>query len=332
MTFYNLGRLFSEAKNHRPKSNNHPSLLKQRMADANVDEDWEELKPFDNDDEITAVAESGSDSDDNEDDDNSFDENTKAKTSQDKIEKRKRKLIELKEAAKRAKITFDENTSAPSQQSLIPWDNSCSSLSTHFDEEDFFKCDTIANEYIKCPFTNAILIGIPKFKAMMKKRNSEIDVRGHPLILIVTMSAIRATEIVASISNRLNCKIAKLFAKHIKIQEQIEYLNRDIYPISIGTPHRLHKLLELGALSLSKTRIVILDTQVDQKQFSLFTLPGVKEDFTILMEKFVADEMTHLKIGCTGAQLTSDSKDASDKILRKKKDRRAQQKHKPSKK
>ena len=307
------------------------------MADANV-EDWEELKPLDDDVIADVVAESNG-SDDSDDDDNSvFDEQNTKITSQEKIDKRKRKLIELKEAAKRAKFAFNETNliakdgSSSTVTSLIPWDTS-SRLNAHFDEEDFFNCDTVINESIKCPFINAILTGIPKFKAMMKKRNSEIDVRGHPLIVIVTMSAIRATEIVASISNKLNCKIAKLFAKHIKIQEQIEYLNRDVYPIAIGTPHRLHKLLELGALSLTKTRIIILDTQVDMKQFSLFTLPGVKEDFALLMEKYVAEEMDHIKLGCTGALLTSEVKNTKDPKTpkNKKKDRRFPQKHKPSK-
>jgi len=309
------------------------------MADANVDEDWEELKPLDDDDVINDVVVAESNGSDSDDDDDSLDEQNTKVSSQEKIEKRKRKLMDLKEAAKRAKSAFHEtnistNGSSSTVRSLIPWEKD-SRLNSHFEEEDFFNCDTILNESIKCPFVNAILIGIPKFKAMMKKRNSEVDVRGHPLIVIVTMSAIRATEIVASISNKLNCKIAKLFAKHIKIQEQIEYLNRDVYPIAIGTPNRLHKLIELGALSLSKTRIVILDTQVDMKQFSLFTLPGVKEDFALLMEKYVAEEMDHIKLGCTGVQLkAAETKGSTEaKIPHKKKKYRLRfpKTHQPSK-
>lgn len=291
------------------------------MADANF-EDWEELKPLEDDEVVADIAESGSDSGEDE----SVEEETRV-TSQAKIEKRKRRLIELKEAAKRANISFAEssNTNPTSAQSVVPWDSS-STLATLFDEEDFFDCKANSNENITCPFINAILSGLPKFKAMIKKR-SDVDVRGHPLILIITMSAIRATEVVASISNKLNCKIAKLFAKHIKIQEQIEYLNKDVYPIAIGTPHRLHKLLELGALSLSKTRLVIMDSQLDQKQFSLFTLPGVKDDFALLMEKYVADEMDHIKLGCT--QL-SESK--GDLQPQKKKERKFPPKHKKWKK
>lgn len=53
----------------------------------------------------------------------------------------------------------------------------------------------------------------------------------------------------------LKCKIAKLFAKHFKVQEQIELLSKQYFPVAVGTPNRLSKLVELGALSLSRVKV-----------------------------------------------------------------------------
>jgi hypothetical protein len=102
-----------------------------------------------------------------------------------------------------------------------------------------------------------------------------------------------------SISKQFHCKIAKLFAKHIKIQEQIEYLNMYNFPIAIGTPHRLNKLLEVGSLQLSKTKFILLDdTYKDQKNFSLATLPSINKDLVHLFKDNIYPEMNHIKLVC----------------------------------
>ena len=53
----------------------------------------------------------------------------------------------------------------------------------------------------------------------------------------------------------LKCKIAKLFAKHFKVQDQIDLLSKQYFPVAVGTPNRLAKLVELGALSLSRVKV-----------------------------------------------------------------------------
>ena len=53
----------------------------------------------------------------------------------------------------------------------------------------------------------------------------------------------------------LKCKIAKLFAKHFKVQDQIDLLSKQYFPVAVGTPNRLSKLIELGALSLSRVKV-----------------------------------------------------------------------------
>ena len=43
--------------------------------------------------------------------------------------------------------------------------------------------------------------------------------------------------------------IAKLFARHFKLEEHVEYLKRTAIGAAVGTPGRLGKLRESGMLS-----------------------------------------------------------------------------------
>lgn len=42
------------------------------------------------------------------------------------------------------------------------------------------------------------------------------------------------------------CRIAKLFAKHFKIEEQEAFLRKEQARIVVGTPNRLEKLIDTG--------------------------------------------------------------------------------------
>ena len=58
--------------------------------------------------------------------------------------------------------------------------------------------------------------------------------------------------------------------------------------IILGTPNRLNKLCEYGALNLEKTKLLLIDTYTDMKSFSVLTLPIVCDDFTKFMEIYVS--------------------------------------------
>ena len=60
--------------------------------------------------------------------------------------------------------------------------------------------------------------------------------------------------------------MAKLFAKHIKVEEQRRLLQSCVCGIACGTPHRLCKLADEGALSTDHLRLLIIDLHVDAKQ------------------------------------------------------------------
>lgn len=62
------------------------------------------------------------------------------------------------------------------------------------------------------------------------------------------------------------CRVAKLFAKHFKIEEQSKDLQSRCVNIATGTPHRLSKLVECGSLRLDRLKLLVLDAALDAKQ------------------------------------------------------------------
>ena len=67
-------------------------------------------------------------------------------------------------------------------------------------------------------------------------------------------------------------------------------------PVAVGTPHRLHKLIELGALSLSKTQIILIDLIRDSKNLNMLTMNDVKNDLLDFLNVDVTSELNHIKI------------------------------------
>lgn len=104
-----------------------------------------------------------------------------------------------------------------------------------------------------------------------------------PMVLIVCISARRATSILKSISF-LNTRTAKLFPKNMQLSQQISMLQSTGFGIAVGTPNRLLKLsTEQGgggtpALSLNDTELFIIDCHQDQKRFTVCTLNDVAPD------------------------------------------------------
>lgn len=62
------------------------------------------------------------------------------------------------------------------------------------------------------------------------------------------------------------CRIAKLFAKHLKVPEQKKHLEEHVIGVGCGTPNRLLKLADMDALKLDRLRLLVLDVQLDAKQ------------------------------------------------------------------
>ncbi|KAF0688101.1 Aste57867_20262 [Aphanomyces stellatus] len=114
----------------------------------------------------------------------------------------------------------------------------------------------------------------PKWKLLFKGKG--IKDKKSPILLIVCSSALRAVEVGKAIAV-FKCHVAKLFAKHLKLSEQVDNLKR-FHPIAIGTPGRIKTLLEMKALSLECTTHVVLDMYRDSKNMSILELKDTAKD------------------------------------------------------
>ncbi|XP_038048064.1 protein CMSS1-like [Patiria miniata] len=123
------------------------------------------------------------------------------------------------------------------------------------------------------------------------------------LLLVVTASARRAVDLnrEAVAFKGKQCVSAKLFSKHMKIQDQITFLTKNRTQFAVGTPNRLAALLQQDALNLTGTRYVILDWNWrDVKYKRMCDIPELKTDLFKLFEKYVipqARTADKLKIG-----------------------------------
>ncbi|XP_070556223.1 protein CMSS1-like isoform X2 [Ptychodera flava] len=99
---------------------------------------------------------------------------------------------------------------------------------------------------------------IPKWSKLTssvkhKKTNS-------PILLLISSSAKRAVDVNRQAADfKGKCTSVKLFAKHMKLEEQEEYLNKHKVHFGVGTPFRMISLLESKALNLRYLKYIILD-------------------------------------------------------------------------
>ncbi|XP_071724249.1 uncharacterized protein [Rutidosis leptorrhynchoides] len=102
---------------------------------------------------------------------------------------------------------------------------------------------------------------------------------GSPRVLIVSASALRSLELFKAVRPLTKqCPAVKLFSKHMKVEEQVSLL-KNRANIASGTPSRIKKLIDIGALNLSRLQVLVLDLHTDVKGYFLFTLPQVRDEF-----------------------------------------------------
>ena len=85
-----------------------------------------------------------------------------------------------------------------------------------------------------------------------------------------------------------------MFAKHMKVQEQVQWLKAHVVRSIVGTPNRLLQLVERNALRLDSCRCLILDCWLNDKQQNLLGVKEVWQDTA----KFIVDHcMTRITSG-----------------------------------
>jgi hypothetical protein len=260
------------------------------MADSNVDTSWEgednQISINDKSNEVSKVE--------YVEEESSEDDTEKRQQHDEKKRKRIEKLKILKEKKKMKLLNatiVNEVKSNTDVDSTDPFNIFMQYLSQDNPLYDrlspslFVRMDNCIN-YSSIPIIRSIISVFPKYKKELNSFGKSVQDHGSPLIIIICSSAIRAADVINSLSSILKCKIAKLFAKHFKLQDQVDILTKGKFPVAVGTPNRVMKLAEYGALQLHHTRLIVIDMKKDAKSFSLLTMPEVKDDLFTFLERY----------------------------------------------
>ncbi|XP_058478159.1 protein CMSS1 [Solea solea] len=122
----------------------------------------------------------------------------------------------------------------------------------------------------------------PKW-AKIRKQHAE---KSSVILLIVCSSALRTIELIKQLTTfKGDAKALKLFAKHIKIDEQVNLLQNNVTHIGVGTPGRISALIDNDGLNLQSLKYMVLDWNWrDQKLRRMVDIPEVKLDFMKMLE------------------------------------------------
>ncbi|CEL07786.1 hypothetical protein ASPCAL10940 [Aspergillus calidoustus] len=99
--------------------------------------------------------------------------------------------------------------------------------------------------------------------------------KGTPHTLVISPAGLRAADVVRALRtfSTKESPIGKLFAKHIKLEEAKQFLERARVGIGAGTPSRISDLIDSGSLKLNELKRIVIDgSYVDQKQRGIFDM------------------------------------------------------------
>jgi hypothetical protein len=121
------------------------------------------------------------------------------------------------------------------------------------------------------------------------KWSKQSELASAPVVLIIAQSALRCIELGKILKNSSASKFFTfhyLFAKHKKLSEQIELLNKPttLFNIIIGTPKRIDDILDGNGLNLKRLKIVLIDWNYQNiKQQRLMDLNQLKTEVSHLL-------------------------------------------------
>ncbi len=99
------------------------------------------------------------------------------------------------------------------------------------------------------------------------------------MVIIVCSAARRACAVLKELVP-IRLPVAKLFAKHMKLKEQVDFLERVKPSVAVGTPNRILSISQTKALDFMfhKDCVIFLDRHLDVKKYSLLTAPIIALD------------------------------------------------------
>ncbi|KAF9448334.1 hypothetical protein P691DRAFT_729760 [Macrolepiota fuliginosa MF-IS2] len=108
---------------------------------------------------------------------------------------------------------------------------------------------------------------------------------GAPTLLFLAGAALRVADVTRVLRDKKlrgdkGGEVAKLFAKHFKLSDHVDYLKRTKIGAAVGTPGRTGKLLcETDALSISALSHIVLDVSyIDAKKRTLLDIPETRDE------------------------------------------------------
>ena len=122
------------------------------------------------------------------------------------------------------------------------------------------------------------------------QEKSTLTQKGAPLLLIISSSAVRSLEMAreAKLALGNDCVVAKLFAKHMKLDKQQEFMLTHVSHIATGTPERLLQLIQKFNFLSTSLKLVILDWErKDAKQRTLIEISENKKPLAILLRDYL---------------------------------------------
>ncbi len=109
---------------------------------------------------------------------------------------------------------------------------------------------------------------------------------GSPFALIVSTAARRSVAIRGGMKP-LKWQVAKLFAKHMDAGEQADLLAAQAWHAGVGTPSRIGRLVDEGALSLAKLQLIVLDAHPNPKGYDILSLRETQQEVADFLAKHV---------------------------------------------
>ncbi|TRM61741.1 U3-containing 90S pre-ribosomal complex subunit-domain containing protein [Schizophyllum amplum] len=127
-----------------------------------------------------------------------------------------------------------------------------------------------------------IMKAVPALKTRLGQKSKS---NGAPTMLFIAGAALRVADVTRVLkSTKLRGDkggdVAKLFAKHFKLQDHVQYLKRTAVGAAVGTPGRVGKLLcETDALTISALSHIVLDiTFRDAKKRNILDIPETRDE------------------------------------------------------
>ena len=109
----------------------------------------------------------------------------------------------------------------------------------------------------------------------------------EPAAIFISSSALGALDCIKTCkSHHKDNSIAKLFAKHMKVSEQISMLEKYPLYMATGTPNRILKLAQDNHLKFSRLSCIVIDMRKNKKNQTIVDIPDVASDFWTLWDSF----------------------------------------------